>query len=103
MLANKSGPSERDFDMTLKQSSSGQQAEGENVGAVGAVGQANSNQREVQYTVWKCPKCTIYNRLEDGTKCQNFKDKICNFDIENGDQDADILEVAESEFQNHNH
>jgi hypothetical protein len=50
--------------------------------------------KEEKFTVYKCPKCKIFNKFGEGKHCQNYftKPQICKFDIEKAyDDEANQL------------
>lgn len=49
-------------------------------------------------TAWKCPKCEIYNLLNEITKCQNAKEGLCSFDIQDGEADPDFCELTQVDY-----
>ena len=53
-------------------------------------------------TCWKCPKCEIFNQLNENTQCSNTKEGLCKFDIQDGDLDPEFCELTENDLNTKN-
>jgi len=52
-----------------------------------------SRPKEEAITVWTCPKCSLINPLSEKTHCSNTKN--CDFDITEGEIDAEFSEMTQ--------